>query len=138
VPGPRAVLDVNLSVSWVLTAGPTLSRLFAAWSGDRFVALVSPPITAELRRVLERLPERVQPVVAEHLERFERRAERTDGEALAAGACRDPKDDKFLSCAVEGDADYVVTGDGDLLDMRTFQGVRIVTPREFLLLLEEA
>ena len=136
MPEPRAVLDVNLSISWVLTAGSTLSRVFVAWRDGRFVYLVSPPIVDELRRVLARQPERVRPVAAEHLLRIERRAEWTAGEPLVSGACRDPKDDKFLSCALEGDAEYVVTGDRDLLDIGTFRGIRIVKPAEFLLLLE--
>jgi PIN domain len=43
-------------------------------------------------------------------------------------ACRDPKDDKFLSLAVRGQATHIVTGDADLLALHPFQGVRIVTP----------
>ena len=136
MPEPRAVVDVNLSISWILTAGPTLGRLFAAWRAVRFVYLISPPIAEELRRVLGELPERTHAAAAEYLEALKEDAEWTVGEQLAAGACRDPDDDMFLSCALEGNADYVVTGDKDLLDMRTFRGVRIVTPREFLLLLD--
>jgi putative PIN family toxin of toxin-antitoxin system len=138
VPGPRAVLDVNLSVSWLLTAGPTLSRVMDAWLAERFVYVTSPPILAELQRVIAELAAR-RTLAADHvahLERVEKRAELTAGAPVAAGACRDPDDDMFLSCALEGGAEYVVTGDRDLLDMRTFRGVRIVTPLEFLLLLE--
>ena len=47
-------------------------------------------------------------------------------------ACRDPKDDKFLSLAVSGQAIHIVTGDADLLALHAFQGVRIVTPGAFL------
>ena len=47
-------------------------------------------------------------------------------------ACRDPKDDKILELAVNGDADYIVTGDGDLLVMNPFRGIAIETPAEFL------
>ena len=43
-------------------------------------------------------------------------------------ACRDPKDDKFLSLAVSGLATHVVTGDADLLALHPFQGIRIVSP----------
>ena len=46
--------------------------------------------------------------------------------------CRDPDDDQVLDVAVNGDAEYVVTGDADLLQMDPFRGVRIVTPAEFL------
>ena len=46
--------------------------------------------------------------------------------------CRDPRDDKFLELAVSGRASFLVTGDKDLLVLNRFQGVRIVTPAEFL------
>lgn len=47
-------------------------------------------------------------------------------------ACRDPNDDKFLELAVSGDADYLITGDSDLLVLNPFRGVEIVTPRDFV------
>ena len=46
--------------------------------------------------------------------------------------CRDPDDDKLLETAIMGEADCLVTGDGDLLDMSPFQGVPILTPTQFL------
>jgi hypothetical protein len=53
-----------------------------------------------------------------------------------SGACRDPKDDKFLACAVEGGAHYLVSSDRDLLDMRRYRDMAIVNPGQFLLALE--
>ncbi len=46
--------------------------------------------------------------------------------------CRDPEDDKILETALMGDADCLVTGDHDLLEMSPFHGIPIVTPAEFL------
>ncbi|MCB0109573.1 MAG: putative toxin-antitoxin system toxin component, PIN family, partial [Caldilineaceae bacterium] len=46
-------------------------------------------------------------------------------------ACRDPKDDKFLELAVNGNADCIVTGDKDLLVLHPFEGVAILTLTEF-------
>lgn len=46
--------------------------------------------------------------------------------------CRDPKDDKILELAVNGRADYIVTGDDDLLVMNPFRGIAIIRPAEFL------
>jgi uncharacterized protein len=64
------------------------------------------------------------------------------GEILAAAelvaiteriaACRDPKDDKFLELAVNGHADLLVTGDGDLLALNPFREMPIVTPATFV------
>ena len=50
---------------------------------------------------------------------------------LAADLCRDPDDVKILGLAVAANADCIVTGDKDLLVLKQFQGVPIVTPRSF-------
>src|SRR5918912_1586500 len=47
-------------------------------------------------------------------------------------ACRDAKDNKFLELAVCGNADYIVSGDEDLLVLNPFRGIPILTPRNFL------
>lgn len=46
--------------------------------------------------------------------------------------CRDPSDDKLLELAVNGNADYIVTGDDDLLALDSFRGIRVIRPAEFL------
>jgi uncharacterized protein len=47
-------------------------------------------------------------------------------------ACRDPTDDKFLELAVNGHADPIVSGDGDLLALNLFRDIPIVTPAAFV------
>ena len=47
-------------------------------------------------------------------------------------ACRDPDDNKYLECAVDGGADFIVSGDNDLLSLELFQGIPIVKPRRFV------
>jgi len=51
--------------------------------------------------------------------------------------CRDPKDDKFLELAIGGNADFVISGDGDLLSLHSFRGISIMTAAEFLTALGE-
>jgi putative PIN family toxin of toxin-antitoxin system len=46
--------------------------------------------------------------------------------------CRDPKDDKFLELAVNGKADFIVSGDEDLRVLSPFREIPILSPREFL------
>jgi uncharacterized protein len=46
--------------------------------------------------------------------------------------CRDPKDDKFLEVAVNGQATHLITGDKDLLVLHPFRGIPIITPRMLL------
>ena len=59
-----------------------------------------------------------------------------DIQAEALGVSRDPDDDKSLATAVAGCADYIVTGDNDLLTLGEYEGIRIMTPRAFLELLD--
>lgn len=47
-------------------------------------------------------------------------------------ACRDPKDDIFLSLAVSANAECIITGDNDLLVLNPFRNISIITPAEFL------
>ncbi len=48
------------------------------------------------------------------------------------GVSSDPDDDKFLACALEARADYIVTGDPDLLFLKYYHVVNILNPRDFL------
>ena len=45
--------------------------------------------------------------------------------------CRDPDDNKFLECAKDSGSIYIVSGDKDLLVIQTFEGIQIVTAKEF-------
>jgi putative PIN family toxin of toxin-antitoxin system len=54
-----------------------------------------------------------------------------------SGVCRDPDDDQILSCALSAEAVYLVTGDSDLLELKEFRGIRILTPGAFELLFED-
>ena len=49
-----------------------------------------------------------------------------------AGVCRDPNDDMVIECAVEAGATVIVTGDKDLLSLRKYRGIRMLTAREFV------
>ena len=50
----------------------------------------------------------------------------------AVRVCRDPKDDKILELAINGNADYIITGDDDLLALNPFRNVQVIRPAEFL------
>jgi predicted nucleic acid-binding protein len=52
--------------------------------------------------------------------------------------CRDPDDDHVLACALAAQADLIVSGDADLLNLREYQSIRIVAAAEALRLIERA
>jgi putative PIN family toxin of toxin-antitoxin system len=47
------------------------------------------------------------------------------------GVCRDADEDNILACALAAKAEYLVMGDADLLELKSYQGIRIITPRDF-------
>ena len=132
------VIDTSSLVSYVLTHGELMRRVVAGWRAGSFSLLSSPATHAELAAVLAR-PE-IQRLAVSPLDELVRGLERfsqpVPGRLDLAGACRDAKDDKFLACAVEGQAHYLVSSDRDLLDMRGYQDVAILNPGQFLLALE--
>ena len=50
---------------------------------------------------------------------------------------KDPEDNKFIACALEGEADYIVSGDEHLLSLKHFKGIQIVDVRSFMKALEK-
>ena len=134
----RVVIDTSSLVSYVLTRGELMRRVVAHWRAGAFTLLSSPATRAELADVLAR-PAIRQLAVApldELVRRLERFTEHVPGGLDLAGARRDPQDDKFLACAVEGRAHYLISSNDDLLDMRRYRNVAIVNPGQFLLALE--
>jgi putative PIN family toxin of toxin-antitoxin system len=136
----RVVLDTNLLVSYLLTQGKTIALLIDLWEQGEIAVLVSPAILGELIEIVER-PRLRQYMKGDQqvlIDLIATNAIHTSGELALPGASRDPKDDKFLACAVEGEADYLVTGDADLLDLGSIQGIPIVRARDFVDIIESA
>jgi putative PIN family toxin of toxin-antitoxin system len=135
----RAVIDTNLLVSYLLTQSETTSRLIDHWEQGHFAYLISPAMLSELKEVVyrPRLRQhmRVNPAVL--LDLIEADTELIPGELILSGVCRDPKDELFIACAIEGNAAYLVTGDTDLLDMGSYQGVTMIRAYDFVALLEQ-
>lgn len=125
------VFDNNVLVSAVLLGGVPRNAFDKLL--DTGTILVSVPVLLELAEVLNR--EKFDKYVT-HDERmrflvsFLKVAEIIEiSETITV--CRDPKDDKLLELAVSGNADFLVTGDKDLLALNPFREVDIITPREF-------
>jgi putative PIN family toxin of toxin-antitoxin system len=134
----RVAIDTSCLVSYALTRGKLMRQVIAGWREGAFAMLSSPATRAELASVLARPSIRRMAAVpldelSTGLARF---TEHVPGKLEVVGACRDPKDDKFIACAVEGEAHYLLTGDRDLLILRTYREVAIVTPGQFVLALE--
>jgi len=130
---PRFVLDTGVLVSALLLprSVPRQAVDFAFLHG---IVLASAHTIGELDEVLRR-PKFDRYLLEEErllfLATFIRDAEIVDVKDKIA-EYRDPRDDRFLELAVDGNATYIVSGDSDLLVLNPFRGVRILTPQEFI------
>ncbi|CAN5534952.1 putative toxin-antitoxin system toxin component, PIN family [soil metagenome] len=130
---PRLVLDTNVLVSAVLTPEGKPRRCLE-YALERGIILLSERTRGELLEVLHR-PRLQRYIVKPEREgvlgRIAIRSERVEV-AEQIKACRDPKDDKFLEAAVSGRADFLVSGDEDLLVLHPFRDIPILSPAAFL------
>lgn len=133
----RVVLDTNVVVSGVIKEegppGQILRRLFQA---RQFTSVTSLEILAEIREVLQRPKvRRYHGWTDEEIDTFVTflyaESDVTEG-TVTVNVARDPEDNKFLGCASEGNADYLVSGDDDLLQIEVFERTQIVRPKAFL------
>ena len=129
----RVVLDTNTLISALLFSG-TASHLVPLWQSRRLNVLVSKGILQEYLRVLAypkfRLSDQeIRGLIEEELLPF---VETVRVRRRLAVIRRDPEDNKFLECAMAGRAEYLVTGDQDLLELSSYRGIAILTVGEFL------
>lgn len=129
----RCVFDTNVLVSALLLpdSKPRKSLDLALRKGK---VLISFATIVELRQVSGRKQFRRyfdEEAIRKFIAALTREAQWVEV-AVQVRACRDPRDDMFLELAVSGHADYIVSGDTDLLALDPFQGVRILPPHSFL------
>lgn len=129
----RVVLDTNALVSALLFGGRS-GMLRDLWKSGRIIPLVSKETFAEFRRVLSypkfKLSQReIRAILNEEILPFVEPVEIIE---QVTGVCRDPHDDMFLAVAASGGAQYLVSGDQDLLVLKHFGETQIVTVAELL------
>ena len=131
--GQRFVVDTNVLVSHLLLPEsiPGQALRFALTRGD---LMVSDSTLTELAEVINR------PKFDKYITKQDRRKFFEVLSPLCIRveiiqpiqACRDPKDDKFLEVAINGAADFILSGDTDLLALHPFHEIPIFSPAEFL------
>lgn len=132
-PRPRLVFDTNALVSRLLLPA-SVPGLAVRKAIDEAQILLSEPVLDELAEILAR-PKFDPYVTVEDRQQFLRLLYRVVEMVPIfhqVRACRDPRDDKVLDLALNGEARAIVTGDDDLIALDPFRGIRIVTPRAYL------
>jgi putative PIN family toxin of toxin-antitoxin system len=128
---PRVVLDTNVLVSGLGWSGPPAVILDAVRDG-RVVLITSAPLLDELRRVL------AYPKLAKVINDAARLADIIEASSVVVEPDRvlaivdDESDNRVLEAAVTASAGYIVSGDADLLDLGSFDGISIVMAAEFV------
>jgi len=132
----RAVVDTNVLVSGLIRPRGPIGLVIRGLRDRRFVSIVSRPILEAIVDVLTRprLREKygLNNEAVETFLRFLVLRSELVLPTVEIERCRDPRDDMFLEAAVAGNADWLVTGDGDLLELGSHDRIRIVSPASFV------
>ena len=133
----NAVFDTNVLVAAFVAEG-ICSKILTRGREKQFHLITCPVIVQEFNRVLikkfsatKNEARSALQIVSEAIHSVVRPSQ------SAQSVCRDPDDDAILACVLGAGADYLVTGDADLVGLKVFKGIRIVTPRDFELLFND-
>ena len=129
----RLVADTNILLSGIFYENGNEAQILRLFLDDKAILLASLDTLEELREALTRPKFKLTP--AESLALFQMVLSRSEILLTleeAAGKCRDKDDQKFLDLAQSGSADYLVTGDRDLLDMQRVGTTRILTSAQLI------
>jgi len=138
----RVVLDTNVVISYILAPSGSIAAIFQHWDDKTFDLVVSVPLLNEyqdvlLRRHIQTRHQRSEQDVLNIIARFRKQSVMVTPTTRLAIVHDDPDDNCVLECAVEGQAQYVVSGDPHLLTLQTYQGIHILPPAHFFVVLKE-
>ena len=138
---PRAVIDTNVLISGIISERGAPSRVINMARDNRFTLVTSPTligefistsghphITGKYKQIIEQIDAIVNFLLLA--------AEVVDGIPKEKVIVDDPADDAVLACAIEGKAEFIVSGDSHLLNLKEYQGIKIVAAKQFLEILE--
>jgi putative PIN family toxin of toxin-antitoxin system len=127
----KAVFDTNVIIAAFLTEG-LCTKLLTRARRQEFDLILCECIFQEFKRVLEKKFAASPDEISEALIILSEAAQDVLGQTDSiTPVCRDSDDDVILACARDAGADYLVTGDEDLLVLKNYEGLSILNPREF-------
>jgi putative PIN family toxin of toxin-antitoxin system len=137
----KLVLDTNVFVSGFLWEGNEAELIRKIERKDA-MNFINPEILSEIEDVINR--DKFKYLLAKHnliadeiIEKTVSLSHIVIGRKLEENVVKaDPKDDKFVECALNSDANYIVSGDKHLLELKEYENVKIVTPKEFVEIIE--
>ena len=128
----RVVVDTNVLVSGIFWSGPP-QEILLKWVMGEFSILVSQDILLEYSLTIERIGQIYgKDTYLEWIGYLKKFCEVVEPVKMGV-ACRDPDDEKFLEAAIGGKADFIISGDKDILSLEDIHGIPILSPRKFIL-----
>lgn len=138
----KIVLDANVFVSALINPHGKPAQILNYVFENKIRLFTSPSIIEELQRVLS-YPKLVKRhgLEKEELKKFVSDLlsimSLVEGKKAIDVIVEDPTDNNYLSCALDAKADFIVSGDIHLLNLREYEGTQIITPTQFLEMLEK-
>lgn len=133
----KVVFDTNILIAAFLTEGLCSGLLIRTRKHD-FDLILSDDIIREFKGVLTKKLKISSSDISEITDIIKEAASEILHKVNSAPhICRDPNDEMIIACAVDADADYIVTGDEDLLILKKFKNIIILNPRNFETLFTE-
>ena len=132
----KAVFDTNVLVAAFVTEG-VCAKLLGRAKRKQLILIISSFILEEFKNVLLKKFSASKEQIRTAAKLISEVAQLATPPSLVCGVCRDPDDDQILSCALSAKADYLVTGDIDLLELKEFRGIKILKPAAFELLFDD-
>lgn len=136
-PRPRIVVDTNVLMGGLIAPRKASGRVLDLWLRGRVEVVISPAVREEYQKIFSRMrfgPRRDMARREETLRRLlsseHVREVHPTRRLRVVAAC--PADDRLIECAVTGGAGHIVSQDHHLLDVGEYEGVRMMTARDFL------
>ena len=127
----RFVVDTNVLISSFFGGNP--KKVIDLWRRGRAILCLTEEVLEEYLRIMARMP--ISPETKTKLVAILQEKRNIDLVIPSRHHTvirEDPEGDKFIDCAVEAQADYIISGDAHLLRAKAFQGIPICSPKEFL------
>ncbi len=139
----KVVLDANIFVSAVLKPHSDLAKIFGLVREDKIKLTLSEDILSEIRAVLlypkiKKRHGRSRKEIEQFLNKASQASILAEGRMDSEEIREDPADNKYLSAALEAKADFIISGDHHLKNLKVFEGIRILDPSAFLALVEKS
>lgn len=125
----KIVLDTNVLINGVQDNNSYAYRIIQACLEGKLTPLISHRIKRENRLLVKRTV--IDQEYKDTLDEFYDQAEMVRVTSRLNAVPEDREDNKFIECAVDGQADYIISEDNHLLDISPHQGIDVLTPSQF-------